>query len=64
LAELICAGSKPDADDMGAIDDCMLNQTIGYFRWIDADDKIVGMDAFHLSTCAYGRLDARRFSPI
>jgi hypothetical protein len=25
----------------------------GYLRWIDADDKIVGLDAFHLST--YGK---------
>jgi hypothetical protein len=38
------------ASDLSAMDDCMLNQTIGYLRWIDSDDKIVGIDAFHLST--------------
>jgi hypothetical protein len=33
-----------------ALDDCILNQTIEYLRWIDTDEKIVGIDAFHLGT--------------
>ena len=45
--------SAPTPTDLAAMDDCLLNQTIGYLRWIDADDKIVGLDGFHLST--YGK---------
>ena len=44
---------SPTPADLAAMDDCLLNQTIGYLRWIDSDDKIVGLDAFHLST--YGK---------
>ena len=47
---------SPTASDLAAMDDCLLNQTIGYLRWIDADDKIVGLDGFHLST--YGKAPA------
>ena len=48
--------TSPTASDLAAMDDCLLNQTIGYLRWIDADDKIVGLDGFHLST--YGKAPA------
>ena len=51
-----CPGVDFETNPMSAatlakVDACMLTQTIAYLRWIDADEKIVGMDAFHLSTC-------------
>lgn len=33
-----------------AIDACLLNQTLSYLRWADADDRVVGIDAFHFGT--------------
>jgi hypothetical protein len=39
----------PAITDIAKLDACILNQTIGYLRWIEADEMIVGLDAFHLN---------------
>eukprot|EP01052_Picozoa_sp_SAG31_P014703 SAG31_NODE_922_length_10976_cov_8.838742_11_plen_81_part_00 len=45
----------PPLQTKEALDACILNQTIGYLRWIEDDEKIVGIDAFHLGS--YGQTD-------
>ena len=38
-----------------ALDSCILNQTQMYLRWIEQDERIVGLDGFHFGT--YGKYD-------
>eukprot|EP01047_Picozoa_sp_COSAG01_P081484 COSAG01_NODE_16265_length_1253_cov_6.086655_2_plen_161_part_00 len=45
----------PMLQTKAALDDCILNQTLGYLRWIEQDERIVGLDAFHLGS--YGEHD-------
>jgi hypothetical protein len=40
----------PAIPTKAALDECILNQTVGYLRWIEGDQHIVGIDAFHLGS--------------
>lgn len=40
----------PPLQTNAALDDCILNQTMGFLRWIESDSMIAGINAFHLGT--------------